>query len=51
MVIKLLTAHASVRKYKNVTLTKKEVYELIQRRTACRKLAFCPSILCHSRNG
>ncbi len=30
MVIDLLTAHASVRKYKDVTLTKEEVYELIR---------------------
>jgi FMN reductase (NADPH) len=29
MVIELLTAHASVRKYKNITLSKEEVYELI----------------------
>ena len=30
MVIKLLTAHASVRKYKDITLTKEEVHELIR---------------------
>ncbi|NYF25882.1 oxygen-insensitive NADPH nitroreductase [Sporosarcina sp. JAI121] len=30
MVIKLLTAHASVRKYKDVAIPKNEVYELIQ---------------------
>ena len=30
MVIELLTAHASVRKYKDVTLSKEEVHELIR---------------------
>ena len=51
MVIELLTSHASVRKYKDIALSKEEVHELIRAGQHAASFALCPSILCHLCNG